>query len=142
PTDIARLFAMEIEAYGAQVQMVEGLINDAGRLCAEDAARHGWYECATLKEPYRVEGKKTMGYEIAEQLGWTLPDAVLYPTGGGTGLIGMWKAFDELMQMGFIGAKRPRMYAVQADGCPPIVKAFSEGRDEAPVWETARTHAH
>jgi threonine synthase len=142
PTDVARLFVMEIEAYGAHVEMVEGLISDAGRLCAEAAARHGWYECATLREPYRVEGKKTMGYELAEQLGWTLPDAILYPTGGGTGLIGMWKAFDELMQMGFVGSKRPRLFAVQAEGCAPIVKAFSEGKDEAPPWQNARTHAH
>ena len=91
--------------------------------------QHGWYECATLKEPYRVEGKKTMGYEIAEQLDWTLPDAILYPTGGGTGLVGMWKAFAELETMGFVGPKRPRMYAVQAEGCAPIVKAFVEGRE-------------
>src|SRR5262249_62303198 len=119
PTDIARLFAMEIEAYGAQVQMVEGLINDAGRLCAEDAARHGWYECATLKEPYRVEGKKTMGYEIAEQLGWTLPDAILYPTGGGTGIVGMWKAFEEMEQLGWIDGRRPKMISVQAAGRAP-----------------------
>ncbi len=106
------------------------------------AAEHGWYECATLKEPYRVEGKKTMGYELAEQLDWKLPDAILYPTGGGTGLIGMWKAFEELETMGFIGPERPRMYAVQAEGCAPIVKAFTEGRDDAPMWENATTHAH
>jgi len=142
PQDIARLFLMETEAYGAQVETVEGLITDAGRLCAQAASRHGWYECATLKEPYRVEGKKTMGYELAEQMGWTLPDAILYPTGGGTGLIGMWKAFEELSQMGFVGSKRPRMFAVQAEGCAPIVRAFSEGLEEAPMWENARTHAH
>ncbi|HEX9203742.1 MAG TPA: pyridoxal-phosphate dependent enzyme, partial [Vicinamibacteria bacterium] len=98
--------------------------------------------CATLKEPYRVEGKKTMGYELAEQMGWKLPDAILYPTGGGTGLIGMWKAFDELERMGFIPPGRPRMYAVQAEGCAPIVKAFSEGLAEAPMWEGATTLAH
>jgi len=142
PKDVARLFLMETEAYGAHVETVEGLITEAGRLCAEQARRHGWYECATLKEPYRVEGKKTMGYELAEQLGWTLPDAILYPTGGGTGLIGMWKAFDELMHMGFVGSKRPRLFAVQAEGCAPIVRAFSEGLDEAPMWENAQTHAH
>jgi threonine synthase len=142
PRDIAHLFRMETEAYGAEVVMVEGLITDAGRVCAARAAEHGWYECATLKEPYRVEGKKTMGYELAEQLDWKLPDAVLYPTGGGTGLIGMWKAFQELEQMGFIGPERPRMYAVQAEGCAPIVKAFLEGRDHAPMWENATTHAH
>ena len=99
--------------------------------------RHGWYECATLKEPYRVEGKKTMGYELAEQMGWKLPDAILYPTGGGTGLIGMWKAFQEMETMGFVGPARPRMYAVQAEGCAPIVKAFAEGSEDAPMWEGA-----
>jgi threonine synthase len=142
PRDIARLFVMETEAYGAHVEMVDGLITDAGRICAAKAKEHGWYECATLKEPYRVEGKKTMGYEIAEQLDWTLPDAILYPTGGGTGLVGMWKAFAEMEAMGFVGSKRPRMYAVQADGCAPIVKAFLEGKDAAPMWEGATTHAH
>jgi threonine synthase len=142
PKDVARLFVMETEAYGAHVERVDGLITDAGRACAVQAKRHGWYECATLKEPYRIEGKKTMGYEIAEQMGWTLPDAILYPTGGGTGLVGMWKAFAEMEAMGFVGAKRPRMYAVQAEGCAPIVKAFQEGREEAPYWEGATTHAH
>jgi threonine synthase len=142
PRDISKLFVMETEAYGAHVEMVDGLITDAGRVCAAKAKEHGWYECATLKEPYRVEGKKTMGYEIAEQLGWTLPDAILYPTGGGTGLVGMWKAFAEMETMGFVGSKRPRMYAVQAEGCAPIVKAFQDGRDDAPFWENATTHAH
>ena len=142
PRDIAKLFVMETEAYGAHVEMVDGLITDAGRVCAVKAKQHGWYECATLKEPYRVEGKKTMGYEIAEQLGWTLPDAILYPTGGGTGLVGMWKAFAEMETMGFVGSKRPRMYAVQAEGCAPIVKAFQEDREDAPLWENAKTHAH
>jgi threonine synthase len=142
PRDIAHLFRMETEAYGAEVEMVDGLITDAGRVCAAQAAEHGWYECATLKEPYRVEGKKTMGYELAEQLDWKLPDAILYPTGGGTGLIGMWKAFQELEELGFVGPERPRMYAVQAEGCAPIVKAFTEGRDDAPMWENATTHAH
>ena len=142
PKDIARLFVMETEAFGAHVELVDGLISDAGRACAAQAKEHGWYECATLKEPYRVEGKKTMGYEIAEQMGWDLPDAILYPTGGGTGLVGMWKAFAEMQAMGFVGAKRPRMYAVQAEGCAPIVKAFQEGREDAPFWENATTHAH
>ena len=142
PKDVARVFLMETQAYGAHVETVEGLITDAGKICAEQAKEHGWYECATLKEPYRVEGKKTLGYEIAEQMGWALPDAILYPTGGGTGLIGMWKAFEELETMGFIGPKRPRMYAVQAEGCAPIVKAFSEGAEEAPMWPNAQTHAH
>src|SRR5262249_5412533 len=129
-------------AYGAEVVTVDGLITDAARLCAERAKQHGWYECATLKEPYRVEGKKTMGYELAEQMGWKLPDAILYPTGGGTGLIGMWKAFDEMEAMGFVGPQRPRMYAVQPEGCAPIVKAFAEGKDDAPMWERAATIAH
>jgi threonine synthase len=142
PTDVARLFVMETEAYGAHVETVDGLITDAGRVCAAKAREHGWYECATLKEPYRVEGKKTMGYEVAEQMGWKLPDAILYPTGGGTGLVGMWKAFAEMQAMGFVGTKRPRMYAVQAEGCAPIVKAFQEGREDAPFWENATTHAH
>jgi threonine synthase len=142
PRDVARLFVMEAEACGAVVTLVDGLITDAGRVCAEAAREHGFYECATLKEPYRVEGKKTMGYEVAEQMGWTLPDAILYPTGGGTGLVGMWKAFAEMEAMGFAGAKRPRMFAVQAEGCAPIVKAFAEGRDDAPMWEGASTHAH
>ena len=142
PRDVAHLFLMETAAYGAHVETVHGLITDAGKVCAAQAKEHGWYECATLKEPYRVEGKKTMGYELAEQMGWKLPDAILYPTGGGTGLIGMWKAFEELERMGFIAPGRPRMYAVQAEGCAPIVKAFSEGLDEAPMWEGATTLAH
>jgi threonine synthase len=142
PKDVAAVFLMETRAYGAEVVAVEGLISDAGRVCAERAREHGWYECATLKEPYRVEGKKTMGYELAEQMGWRLPDAILYPTGGGTGLIGMWKAFHELEAMGFVGPARPRMYAVQAEGCAPIVKAFADGREDAPFWEDAQTHAH
>jgi len=142
PRDIAPLFVMETQAYGARVTMVDGLITDAGRACAAAARAGGWFECATLKEPYRIEGKKTMGYEIAEQMAWSLPDAILYPTGGGTGLIGMWKAFDEMERLGLIGAQRPRMYAVQADGCAPIVKAFREGREDAPEWPDATTHAH
>jgi threonine synthase len=142
PSDIAPMFLMETAAYGAEVVKVDGLITDAGKVCAERAAAEGWYECATLKEPYRVEGKKTMGYEIAEQMGWKLPDAILYPTGGGTGLIGMWKAFGEMERMGFVGPGRPRLYAVQAEGCAPIVKAFAEGRDDAPMWEGAQTLAH
>jgi threonine synthase len=142
PSDTARLFAMETQAYGAEVVMVDGLITDAARLCAEQAREHGWYQCATFREPYRVEGKKTMGYELAEQLDWTLPDAIVYPTGGGTGLVGIWKAFAELLEMGFVSSPRPRMYAVQAEGCAPIVKAFSDGVDEAPAWEGAQTLAH
>ncbi len=142
PKDIAQVFLMETESYGAEVQTVDGLITDAGRICAERAREQGWYDCATLKEPYRVEGKKTMAYELAEQLDWSLPDAILYPTGGGTGLIGMWKAFEEMETMGFVGPERPRMYAVQAQGCAPIVKAFTEGASEAPLWPNATTLAH
>ncbi len=142
PRDIARLFVMEIEAYGAHVTLVDGLITDAGRECAAAAKAGGFFECATLKEPYRIEGKKTLGYEIAEQLDWRLPNAILYPTGGGTGLIGMWKAFDEMETLGLVGPARPRMYAVQAEGCAPIVKAFREGAKDAPLWPNASTHAH
>ena len=142
PRDVAQVFIMETEAYGAEVRTVDGLISEAGKLCAELSRENGWYECATLKEPYRVEGKKTMGYELGEQMGWRLPDAILYPTGGGTGLIGMWKAFQEMERMGFVGPGRPRMYAVQAEGCAPIVKAFAEGREDAPFWEGAQTLAH
>jgi threonine synthase len=141
PADIPRLFVMETQALGADVQMVPGNISDAGKACVAAAQEHGWYDCSTLKEPYRVEGKKTMGYELAEQMGWKLPDAILYPTGGGTGLIGMWKAFEEMETMGFVGPGRPRMYAVQAAGCAPIVKAFDEGRHEAEFWNDAETHA-
>jgi threonine synthase len=142
PRDVGQVFLMETAAYGAHVELVDGLISDAGKACAAQAHAHGWYDCSTLKEPYRVEGKKTMGYEIAEQMGWQLPDAILYPTGGGTGLIGMWKAFEEMEAMGFVGPRRPRMFAVQAEGCAPIVKAFAEGRDVAEFFEGAATHAH
>ncbi len=142
PKDVPPVFVMETQAYGADVTAVDGIITEAARLCASRAKENGWYECATLKEPYRLEGKKTMGYELAEQMGWKLPDAILYPTGGGTGLIGMWKAFEELEAMGFVGPGRPRMYAVQPEGCAPIVKAFAEGLDEAPPWENAQTLAH
>ena len=142
PKDVPRLFVMETEAYGAEVVTVDGLITDAGKVCAERSRENGWFECATLKEPWRVEGKKTMGYELAEQLGWSLPDAIVYPCGGGTGVIGMWKAFSELGAMGFIGPKRPRMYVVQPDGCAPIVKAFQDGLEEAPPWPDAKTLAH
>ncbi len=142
PRDVPHLWVMETRAYGAEVELVDGVITDAGRLCAERAQAGGWFECTTLKEPYRVEGKKTMGYELAEQMGWKLPDAILYPTGGGTGLIGMWKAFQEMEAMGFVGPGRPRMSAVQPEGCAPIVRAFAEGLDEAPPWENPQTMAH
>lgn len=142
PADIPELFVMEATAYGAAVEKVDGLIDAAGKRCAEEAGAHGWYNCATLREPYRIEGKKTMGYELAEQMKWKLPDAILYPTGGGTGLIGMWKAFEEMETMGFVGSKRPRLFAVQAEGCAPIVEAFRHGRDSAEPWPEARTLAH
>jgi threonine synthase len=142
PADVPRVFVMEAEAHGAEVVLVEGLISEAARRCAADASAGGWFDCATFREPYRVEGKKTMGYEIAEQMGWKLPDAILYPTGGGTGLVGMWKAFDEMEQMGFIPPGRPRIYAVQAEGCAPVVKAFADGADECAPWPNASTLAH
>ncbi|HET7560361.1 MAG TPA: threonine synthase, partial [Limnochordia bacterium] len=128
----------ECVAAGAHVILVDGLITDAGRLIAQGEQRYGWFNVATLKEPYRLEGKKCMGLELAEQLGWSLPDVIVYPTGGGTGLIGMWKAFDELEALGWIGPHRPRMIAVQATGCAPIVEAFRQGLDQsAPI-----AHAH
>jgi threonine synthase len=135
--------ANQIEAlqYGAELTLVDGLINDCGKIIAERKAAEGWFDVSTLKEPYRLEGKKTMGYEIAEQLNWRLPDVIIYPTGGGTGLIGMWKAFGEMEEMGWIGKKRPRMASVQASGCAPIVRAFAEGKDTAEPWQNARTIA-
>jgi threonine synthase len=141
PADIPPLFLLESQAMGADVRTVKGNIADAGKAAADEVKKNGWYDCSTFKEPYRVEGKKTMGYELAEQMGWKLPDAILYPTGGGTGLVGMWKAFAEMETMGFVGPARPRMYAVQAEGCAPVVKAFTEGKGEVEFWEGAATHA-
>ncbi len=126
---------------GAKVYLVKGLISDAGRIVAEGKEKFGWFDVSTMKEPYRLEGKKTMGLEIAEQFNWELPDVILYPTGGGTGIIGMWKAFKELQEIGFIGDDLPRMVSVQAEGCAPIVKAFKEGKRESEFWENARTIA-
>ena len=120
---------------------MDGFINDCGRIIAERKAAEGWFDVSTLKEPYRVEGKKTMGYEIAEQLNWKLPDVIIYPTGGGTGLIGMWKAFAEMEEMGWLGKDRPRMVSVQASGCAPIVRAFDDGKDTAEPWQNAKTIA-
>src|SRR5205085_1189901 len=131
----------ETAAYGAQVYVADGQIDECGALVGRGAAEGLWFDCSTLKEPYRLEGKKVMGFELAEQLGWELPDAIFYPTGGGTGLIGMWKAFDELEAVGLIGPKRPRMYAVQAEGCAPIVRAFENGEEFAERWEHAATVA-
>ena len=141
PRDTPKLFRIECEAYGAAVTLVDGLIDDCGRIVAARKDAEGWFDVSTLKEPYRVEGKKTMGYELAEQMGWTLPDVVVYPTGGGTGLIGMWKAFDEMETLGWIGPKRPRMVSVQAEGCAPIPKAFAEGKDVSIRAENAHTYA-
>ena len=141
PKDTPAANQIEAQQYGAQLTLVDGLINDCGRLIAERKAVEGWFDVSTLKEPYRVEGKKTMGYEIAEQLNWTLPDVIIYPTGGGTGLIGMWKAFQEMEELGWIGSKRPRMVSVQAAGCAPIVKAFIEGKETAEPWPQAKTVA-
>jgi len=127
PADTPRANIIECRQTGASVTLVDGLITDCGKIVAERKAAEGWFDVSTLKEPYRVEGKKTMGYELAEQLGWELPDVILYPTGGGTGLIGMWKAFDEMEQMGWISSARPRFVTVQAEGCAPIVRAFAAG---------------
>src|SRR5205085_1133200 len=131
----------EIALQGAKVYRVNGLIDDCGKIVGEGKDKAGWFDTSTLKEPYRIEGKKTMGLELAEQLGWQVPDAIFYPTGGGTGLIGMWKAFDELEAIGFIGGKRPRMVAVQADGCAPIVRAYQRGENHAEPWQNAQTIA-
>lgn len=127
PNDTPAANVIECQQTGASVTLIDGLITDCGRIVAERKEAEGWFDVSTLKEPYRIEGKKTMGYELAEQLGWELPDAILYPTGGGTGLVGMWKAFDEMEQMGWIGSRRPKMVSVQAEGCAPIIRAFQAG---------------
>ncbi len=141
PRDVPQSNYIECRAYGARVTLVDGLVGDCARLAAERAQAEGWFDMSTLKEPYRVEGKKTMGYEVAEQMGWTLPDAILYPTGGGVGLIGMWKAFGELEQLGWTVGKRPRMIAVQAEGCQPVVRAFARGEERTKLFERAATVA-
>ncbi len=141
PEDTPEVNVSEIALQGATVYRVNGLIDDCGKIVGEGKAKVGWFDTSTLKEPYRIEGKKTMGLELAEQLGWDVPDVILYPTGGGTGLIGMWKAFAELEAIGFIGKKRPRMVAVQAAGCAPMVRAFEAGEEHAPRWENAATIA-
>ena len=141
PKDTPRANVIECEQTGAHVTLVDGLITDCGKIVAERKDAEGWFDMSTLKEPYRVEGKKTMGYELAEQLDWQLPDVILYPTGGGTGLIGMWKAFDEMEAMGWIDSKRPRMVSVQSIGCAPIVKAFHEGEIFAAEFPNAQTVA-
>jgi threonine synthase len=141
PKDVPSLFQVECRELGANVTLVDGLINDCGVKVREGVAAHGWFDVSTLKEPYRIEGKKTMGYEIAEQMDWELPDVIIYPTGGGTGMVGMWKAFDEMEQMGLIGSKRPRMVTVQSTGCAPIVRAFEQGVEHAELWQGAKTVA-
>lgn len=141
PSDTPEVNVREIAAQGGRVFRVNGLIHECGALVAQLDRQAGWFNVSTLKEPYRIEGKKTMGIELAFQLGWTLPDAIFYPTGGGTGLIGMWKAFDEMEKLGWIGSERPKMFAVQAEGCAPIVKAYEAGERHAPAWENASTVA-
>jgi threonine synthase len=141
PEDTPEVNVSEIALQGAAVYRVNGLIDDCGKIVGEGKAKVGWFDVSTLKEPYRIEGKKTMGLELAEQLGWEVPDVIFYPTGGGTGLIGMWKAFAELEAIGFISSKRPRMVAVQAAGCAPMVRAYDEGAEHAPRWENAHTIA-
>ena len=141
PDDTPEINVREIQSLGAKTYLVNGLINDCGKIVGDGKEKVGWFDVSTLKEPYRIEGKKTMGLELAEQLDWKLPDVIIYPTGGGTGLIGMWKAFLELKELGWIKGKLPKMVAVQADGCAPIVKAWKNGDEHAPVWENAYTKA-
>ena len=141
PADVPQANFIECKAYGAKVTLVNGLISDCGRIVAEKCKTEGWFDISTLKEPYRIEGKKTMGYELAEQMNWSLPDAILYPAGGGVGMIGMWKAFAEMEALGWIGSKRPKMIAVQAEGCQPIVRAFEQGTEASQFWEGASTVA-
>jgi threonine synthase len=141
PSDVPQANFVECKAFGAQVTLVDGLISDCARIVAERKQREGWFEVSTLKEPYRLEGKKTMGYELAEQMNWELPDAILYPCGGGVGLIGMWRAFKELERLGWIGAHRPKMIAVQSAGCQPITRAFEQGAAVSEFWKDAHTVA-
>jgi threonine synthase len=141
PKDVPTANRMESDYYGAHVTLVDGLISDCARMVAERATKEGWFDVSTLKEPFRVEGKKTMGYEVAEQLGWKLPQGIIYPTGGGVGMIGMWKAFDEMEELGWIGSERPKMITVQAAGCAPIVKAWEEGKSASEMWAGAETFA-
>lgn len=141
PEDTPRAFSLECEYYGANIELVDGLISDCGKIVQERKSSEGWFEVSTLKEPYRLEGKKTMGLELAEQMNWQLPDVIVYPTGGGTGLLGMWKAFKELQEMGWIEGDLPRMVVVQTAGCAPMVKAFEEGKEHAEHWPGATTVA-
>ncbi|MGP8247548.1 MAG: threonine synthase [Bryobacteraceae bacterium] len=141
PRDVPQANYLECMAYGANVTLVDGLISDCGKIVAERAPAEGWFDISTLKEPYRIEGKKTMGYEVAEQMDWELPDAIFYPTGGGVGMIGMWKAFEEMETLGWIGSRRPKMIAVQAAGCAPVVRAFEENQPRSRFFENAHTVA-
>ena len=141
PRETPEVNKKEIVAYGAELHLVDGLISDAGKMVNELKGKNHWFDVSTLKEPYRVEGKKTMGFELAEQLAWKLPDAIVFPTGGGTGVIGMWKAFSELEELRWISGKRPKMFVVQSTGCAPLVRAFEEGRDESTFWQNAQTVA-
>jgi threonine synthase len=141
PQDVPLANRVECESYGAQVTLVDGLISDCARMVTEKKDKEGWFDVSTLKEPFRLEGKKTMGYEVAEQLGWRMPQGIIYPTGGGVGLIGMWKAFDEMQQLGWIGSERPQMVAVQAAGCAPIPKAWDEGKVSSEFYANAATLA-
>jgi len=141
PKDVPFANYLEGVAYGANVTLVDGLISDCARIVNERKEKEGWFDISTLKEPFRVEGKKTMGYELVEQLNWTYPDAVFYPTGGGVGLIGMWKAFEEMEQLGWVTGKRPKMIAIQASGCAPVANAYKEGADVSKMFENAATFA-
>ena len=141
PRDVPVANFIEAKAFGANVTLVDGLISDCAKPVAEGKATEGWFDLSTLKEPYRIEGKKTMGVEAAEQFGWNLPDAIFYPTGGGVGMIGMWKAFDEMEKLGWIGSRRPKMIAVQAEGCQPVVRAYLENEQHTTYYENARTLA-
>tara|TARA_B100001778_G_scaffold119588_1_gene98209 strand:+ start:229 stop:1455 length:1227 start_codon:yes stop_codon:yes gene_type:complete len=141
PDDTPKVNVQEIQLQGADTYLVNGLINDCGKIVLEGREKAGWFDVSTLKEPYRIEGKKTMGFELAEQMDWTLPDAILYPTGGGTGLIGMWKAFAELKELGWLTGKLPKMIAIQSTGCAPIVNAFEKGLNHATLWDNAHTVA-
>jgi threonine synthase len=141
PKDVPLANQVECQVYGAHLTLVDGLISDCGRIVAERKQAEGWFDISTLKEPFRVEGKKTMGYELMEQLGWEYPDAVFYPTGGGVGLIGMWKAFEEMEQLGWVSGKRPKMIAIQAAGCAPVARAFDRGDTVSTMWEDAHTFA-
>ena len=141
PQDVPATFRVECSNLGAKVTLVDGLITDCGAKVREKVEQFGWFDVSTLKEPYRIEGKKTLGYEVVEQLGWQMPDVIIYPTGGGTGLVGMWKAFEEMEEMGLMGSERPRMVSVQSNGCAPMVQAFEQGEEFAQPWQGAKTVA-